>query len=64
MSTHQVPNVRALVAVDAYLAERREVFPSRESWRWFERRNRQALLQAEAILAPTGKKLTGLPSGC
>jgi hypothetical protein len=50
-------DIRNLVSVDAYVAERQAVFPSRESWRWFERTHRQALIQSGAISAPTGKKL-------
>lgn len=54
---HAIINVRALVTVDDYIAERKSVFPSRESWRWFERAHREELIKAGALSAPTGKKL-------
>ena len=50
-------NIRNLISVDAYVAERKSVFPSRESWRWFERTHRRELIKLGAISAPTGKKL-------
>lgn len=50
-------NIRNLVSVDDYVAERKSVFPSRESWRWFERAHRRELIEAGALTAPTGKKL-------
>jgi hypothetical protein len=51
------PEIRSLVTVDEYIAERGFVFPSRESWRWFERRHRAALIESGALTAPTGRKL-------
>jgi hypothetical protein len=50
-------NIRSLLSVEAYIADRSAVFPSRESWRWFERTHRIELMQAGALTAPTGKKL-------
>jgi len=50
-------NIRSFVSVDAYVAERTPVFPSRESWRWFYRQHRHELLQAGALIAPTGRNL-------
>jgi hypothetical protein len=50
-------NIRSLLSVEAYIADRSAVFPSRESWRWFERAHRRELIEAGALTAPTGKKL-------
>jgi hypothetical protein len=50
-------NIRGLQSIDAYIADRSVVFPSRESWRWFERTHRLELMKAGALTAPTGKKL-------
>jgi hypothetical protein len=40
--------------LNEYIQERRHIFPSVESLRWFIRRNRMALIKRGAICAPTG----------
>jgi hypothetical protein len=50
-------NIQDLVSVDEYIAIRKAVFPSRESWRWFERQHRAELIASGAMTAPTGRKL-------
>lgn len=50
-------SVQNLVPVDDYIASRSAVFPSKESWRWFERHHRAELFASGAMTAPTGRKL-------
>ncbi len=40
-----------------YVAQRQHLFPSQPSFDWFVRRNRSALVQAGALLRPTGRWL-------
>jgi hypothetical protein len=40
-----------------YIAQRQHLFPSQPSFDWFVRRNRDALVQAGAMLRPTGRWL-------
>lgn len=43
-----------LMHLNEYIQERRHIFPSVESLRWFIRRNRMELIKRGAICAPTG----------
>lgn len=46
-----------LVTPAQYVAERRQVFPSVDSLRWFERQHRDELIAKGAVLMPAGRKL-------
>jgi hypothetical protein len=46
-----------LVTPAEYAAERVQVFPSGESFRWFERQHRVELVERGALVKPTGRKL-------
>lgn len=50
-------DIRSLVTIADYIEARKSVFTSRDAWRWFERQNRQALIESGAMTAPCGKKL-------
>lgn len=42
---------------DDYRAERPHLYPSADSFRWFVRQNRAALVEARALVCPTGRWL-------
>ena len=56
--TQQAPSPLAALETPAdYQAARAAIFPSRESLRWFVRRNRNRLADLGAIVAPAGSML-------
>ncbi len=42
---------------EEYRAARPQIFPSLESFRWFQRHNQQVLIESGALLRPTGRWL-------
>ena len=56
-------NVSALPLVTPaeYAAERVQVFPSGESFRWFDRTHRAELVERGALVKPTGRFLVNPP---
>lgn len=52
-----------LITPAEYVSARAQVFPSEESFRWFERANRAELVDCGAVLKPTGRKLID-PTAC
>jgi len=59
MSTPDVVPAQALDlrSPDDYRAERLHIYPSADSFRWFIRRNRDALVTCGALTCPTGRWL-------
>jgi hypothetical protein len=51
------PDMRELVLPRQYIEDRQLIFKSLESWRWFERDNRQTLIERGALVAPAGRKM-------
>lgn len=47
----------SLQTPEQYRAERTHVYPSAESLKWFVRKNRAQLVEAGALLKPTGRVL-------
>jgi hypothetical protein len=51
----EAPPLCDLVSPEDYVRERAHVFPSVESWRWWFRKNRDALFEAGAVLEIAGR---------
>lgn len=46
-----------LVQPDEYVEKRPQLFPSRDSFNWFVRKNRDELVKGGAMIRPTGRWL-------
>ncbi len=49
--------IEQLMSIDDYVALRRHVFPSVDSFKWFMRKHRTRLVESGALVRPTGRWL-------
>lgn len=55
-------NLQDLKPPREYLQGREHIFPSVESLRWFTRQHRAELIERQALVMPSGRKLVNAPA--